>query len=520
MNSYEFCALSRDDQTFLVNKLSGFPSEIGKLFFQKYMDLPTPFERNSYIRMAVESLSKKLCLSIPRLQLNLDEEGLRVKAKYFSQYVTQIRQSFMDDSSAIEMIEKEVIKEGISSLGGRYSSSGKLARYCTENWWLRKLRVQKRRGIETALHFLNEINKQKSLYCSQLTLEDRRFQKKYQLQYLAKTFVSNELGQSFSLLELSKRGVSNPINRKNELMVRARGFEDVAKDLGHEARFLTITCPSKYHRAYARSGQKNVKWGGYTPLDAQEYLQNNWELIRSKLNREGIRYYGFRVVEPQHDGTPHWHLLLFSENADSDEMVNIIREYSMRVDGNEQGAKEHRFTDVRIDSSKGSATGYICKYISKNIDGSGIDSGTYGEDPRDCAERVDAWAACWGIRQFQQLGGCSVTVWRELRRLKQMDALEPKLERIAQAADSGDWKTFTIEMGGVYCPRNKQTFRPFYELDVDTATGLVRTSIYSTDEFVRVLKGVVACGRTIVTRIHKWRQVDPKLHSFNLEFCE
>ncbi|MBN8161690.1 replication endonuclease, partial [Vibrio vulnificus] len=101
------------------------------------------------------------------------------------------------------------------------------------------------------------------------------------------------------------KGVSDPTIRKGELMVRARGFEDLAKELGHVATFLTITCPSKYHRCYSTSGQVNPKWAGHTPLDGQTYLNDIWKLMRSTLNRLGVRFYGFRVAEPQHDGTPH-----------------------------------------------------------------------------------------------------------------------------------------------------------------------------------------------------------------------
>ncbi|WP_317929941.1 hypothetical protein [Halioxenophilus sp. WMMB6] len=54
---------------------------------------------------------------------------------------------------------------------------------------------------------------------------------------------------------------------------------------------------------------------------------------------------------------------------------------------------------------------------SENIDGHGIDSDSYGFDAKDDVTRIEAWASTWAIRQFQKIGGASVTVWRELRRL-------------------------------------------------------------------------------------------------------
>jgi hypothetical protein len=407
-----------------------------------------------------------------------------------------------------------VSKQGVMPCKEQYSLQGELSRYSDPKWWLRKLRRSHRQNIETVQHHLNQVNKVADLYCSTPTLQARTQQKNYQRGYLENTIVTNELGQSFSQLEISQKGVADPKIRKAELMVRARGFEDLAKELDHVSTFLTITCPSKYHRSYSKSGQPNPKWEGYTPIEAQTYLNNVWQLIRSKLNRLDIRFYGIRVVEPQHDGTPHWHLLLFVAKEQHQNMVDIMREYSLLEDGQEKGASEHRFTEVTIDPNKGSATGYIAKYISKNIDGSDLQEGIYGEDPLEAAARVDAWAACWGIRQFQQLGGCSVTVWRELRRLKKMQNLPDLAREIIKAADQGDWKTFTQKMGGVFSTRKQQVFKPYYAISFDSDTGVVKSSLYCPSELLRALKGVMLNGAEIITRIHKWRITRSVSHAF------
>jgi hypothetical protein len=204
-------------------------------------------------------------------------------------------------------------------------------------------------------------------------------------------------------------------------MTRISGFEIIAKDSGHVGSFMTITCPSRMHRWKTVNNGKvieNKKYDGTNPAQAQAYLSQTWARIRASLARQKIFLYGFRVAEPQHDGTPHWHFLIFHQEQHTKKIESTVWKYALKDSPNEAGAHAHRVDFKAIDPSKGTASGYIAKYIAKNIDGLHVGSDLYGNPAMETSLRVETWATTWGIRQFQQIGGAPVTVWRELRRKK------------------------------------------------------------------------------------------------------
>lgn len=76
------------------------------------------------------------------------------------------------------------------------------------------------------------------------------------------------------------------------------------------------------------------------------------------------------------------------------------------------------------------------------------------------------------------------------------------------------WKEFTQKMGGVFCARKEQVFKPYYEISIDKDTGVIKSSQYCENEFIRGLKGVETSGRELITRVYEWRIDTVLRHAF------
>lgn len=391
-------------------------------------------------------------------------------------------------SDLVKYCERQGVKApNVGTLGGL------VGRMSDAGWWRRAFRRSIVRQCERACISIGMVHRHASIYASEEAVHRRAQQRRRNGRMLDATEAVNENGEAFTLAELSARNVSNPTIRRAELMTRIRGFEEWAEGQGHVGVFYTWTLPSRFHARRSASGDRNPKHDGSTPKDGAGFLGRQWAKCRAALGRRGLGPYGFRIAEPHHDGTPHWHLLLFMAAEEERACSELMQRYAWQPDADELSAdraRDARFKAIRIDPGKGSAAGYIAKYVAKNIDGAHV--GTDDEAGIDSAftvGNVDAWASTWGIRQFQQIGGPGVTVWRELRRMREAPLQGELFGDAWAAADAGDWRAYTAA----------QTVRRV-SLWKEPGARLNRYGEPAADQ----CKGVQCGGAQWVTRTHTW----------------
>ena len=347
-----------------------------------------------------------------------------------------------------------------------YTLKAWAARVACPKWWRRTLRKWISQQYERGAIELGRVGAAaREWYCSNRAVKRRIQQNAANEAAMRATKIESATGQSMTVWDAAQLTVSNKAIRRGELMTRIRGCEVWADAQGLAGIFTTNTCPSRFH-SQRKGGGANPNYDGSTPADAQRWLSVNWARLRAKLARESLPAMGFRVAEPHHDGCVHWHMLLWCAPRHVEAVSALMRAQWLKDAGDEPGAKDYRVNIKPMIA--GMASGYIAKYISKNIDDAHVSSHTDDEAPalsvgpdllgdlevKPC-HRVEAWAALWRIRQFQAIGQPSVTVWRELRRVTQdaaaaaSDAFVRAWLAVHRKGDKrADWDAYIRAQGG------------------------------------------------------------------------
>ncbi|MDO8774829.1 MAG: replication endonuclease [Burkholderiaceae bacterium] len=408
---------------------------------------------------------------------------------------------FNTPDAVIQRQMRQIAKRHHITLPNKAGLQEQINRLSDPAWWKRALR-KRFQVVEYAAIQSGAVHACAGKYVSDKTMA-RAIRNQRRIAELLESLVAvnQTTGEVRPMNELAEQSLSNPANQRKAFMARIKGIEQFAQTRGHEALFLTITCPSRMH-ARSVAGELNPRYDGTGPRQAQAHLNSVWRKANRKLGHCGAQLSGVRIAEPHHDGCPHWHVLMFVAPEHSALVVDTLRAYALNESPNEPGAAERRFKVERIDPARGSAVGYVAKYVSKNIDGEGVDRDEEtGAPGKDSAPRVVAWARTWNVRQFQFFGVPPITPTRELYRLERLTVPSRGLKAAhvaSKANDYGQWlhacDTYQLGFKATYAERKSSRY---------------------VDEMVQRLVGLTATAcdlglpAQLTTRVDEWR-IEPR----------
>nr|WP_244081768.1 replication endonuclease [Aeromonas caviae] len=539
-------APGESDLVWAVQLLDGLSMQFTQVLFKQYVrrrkdgTARNCRSANIWLRERVKWV-RSLVMALPVDAQHLrDDDGRKRVAHQFANQTAAIWKNIEQNAAAgeLDLMETwESIKQPADQWGfiGRMPDFktkeardnwilGVMVRLLSAKWWERRINRCWDRLQEHIAILLGKVRKGVSAYVSNATMKVVRERKRAMMRWLAESEVMNEQHDLVvSMKDCWEASNANPVNRRAEMMTRMRGFEDYAEEQGHVGVFFTWTAPSRFHAwKTGRNGKtiENDKYQGATPRDTCAYLGQLWSRARSYLKRWGMPIYGFRVCEPHHDGTPHWHMLLFMRKCDRNGVIDTLQRYALTDDRQELERNNlgipftdftPRFDWKEIDPSKGDATGYIAAYIAKNIDGEHVDGDEEAGTKADQgAQHACAWASWWGIRTFQQIGGAPVGVWRELRRIsnakKHGDLVgppkpvlqDPRFEAARYAADNGIFRCYLEAMGGALSTRAEHPIKLAH---------LIEEQANRYGEDIKRLMGLHTARLGIKTRLQGWEVV-------------
>ena len=375
----------------------------------------------------------------------LSNDELMVDAIKRVETTRKIKQRNPDESVCYEKMVSYVEKQGLDKPSG--SKAKAIIKMVKVGWWKAALKKQDRLLCEHERRCAGIVSRNKSAYAS---VNARSMQVAYELsleQYLkSKRMVNESTGEVVTMWDIAQHTNFNAVVKLAETTKRLDGMQDQAEREGLVAKFLTITCPSKFHRfSKDRFNQKFDE--SLTSKDAKKHLSKVVKDAHKRLSNAGIPVIGMRVLEPHHDGTPHLHAVVWATPDNIEEVVNAYKVEALAVDGGERGAAENRF-DCK-DMVNGGAVGYLMKYLTKNLNQESdlVDDQT-GKQYSESNVGISAWVRLNSIVQFAFWGDCGIGVFRQLYKVGD-DVGHPVIQAMVNAARDNDYGAYIELQGGL-----------------------------------------------------------------------
>jgi hypothetical protein len=400
-------------------------------------------------------------------------------------------------------INKELNSLDVQQRKGK-SVVGDIARYCCPKWWKRKLRTIHRRNFEHIAQFMGQVNEQRNIYISDHSLEKIKQGKKANKKFINTLLVINEEGSQFDLCDFVENSLSNPKNKYAELLMRMFGTAQYAKNKAYNAHLITILCPSEMKSSF-KYGDMNDDYNKESTLNAHHFINKVWKNSRTAIDKLTKNFFGFRVVEPCHDGSPHWHLIVYTPANQSDSILALFKkkveqvyshkgeQLSCSFDVQEVNDKEVKnVIFYLVKSLEGKVAGNYCeKHLKSRLFHNKTDK---EEEKENNKKRIFAWSSLWGIRQFQQFGMPPIGLWREARKIANKADINTR--DIWCFSKNGDWPAFIESVGGSACKKVELKVK-LHKVDSENC------DCYG-DRLGKVTIGLEIDGSVYKSRVHDW----------------
>jgi hypothetical protein len=397
--------------------------------------LKSEYEANAWLRekssSAIERLSKKA------FQLK-DEEAIDKLLKIMLSDSTDLNRvnQRLNDKVMKDAIRYQAIRgeDEIRRLAKPYDDNALKIR--------RRLRTRVKQSVSLLNMSLQAVGGNSGVkHCTKFEQSLRNQQKSMWRSYGEQVTLTN--GETeLSMLSLMEQATQNKFA---ETFVMLKGLEESAKALGMTWAMLTLTAPQQMH-PNPTIGQNS--WDGTTPTQANKWIHVRWHKAEARLRKKGIILSGFRAVEPHQDGCPHWHVIVFFNEIDSDTIEQEFRKIK-------EWQSDIGFKFMK-DNGQARAASYAAKYVLKSM--SAVNELT-GE-----AASIETWATTWKIRRHQFFGIPSLSTWRNIRMIKECP-VDPVLTPLWVAATEGRAATYIALMGGLGI---KESNRPVSSLITTT----------------------------------------------------